>query len=167
MCIGIFTKGRINRQADRNYQNDLLISIIYLPVFKSVKNVLEWKKNAFTLSSKATVTSKRCIVWKLFIFQNSDFFYLRAYLLRFLHAKFQHFLSSGLGSTSFLFETPFEAFQLFISDMNGGVSLQTSVTFKRFELGCWDWSQIEDFLKEIILGSRKKNIFCCIHNVFV
>jgi len=41
-----------------------------------------------------------------------------------------------------------EAFQLFLSDMNGGVSLQTSVTFKRFELECWDWSQIKDFLKE-------------------
>ena len=76
-------------------------------------------------------------------------FYLKAYLLRFFHAKFQHFLSSGLGSTSFLSVTPFEAFQLFLSDMNGGVSLQTSVTFKRFELECWDWSQIKDFLKEI------------------
>ena len=29
--------------------------------------------------------------------------------------------------------------------MSGGVSLQTSVTFERFELECWDWSQIKDF----------------------
>ena len=102
-----------------------------------------------TLSSKATDTSKRFIVSKRFIFQNSDFFYFKAYLLRFFHAKFQHFFSTGLASTSFLRVTSFEAFQLYLSDMKGGVSLQTSVTFKRFELECWDWSQIKDFLKEI------------------
>ena len=44
-----------------------------------------------TLSSKATVTSKRCIVSKQFICQNLGFFYLKAYLLQFFHAKFQHF----------------------------------------------------------------------------
>ena len=102
-----------------------------------------------TLSSKATDTSKRCIVSKRFIFQISDFFYLKAYLLRFFLAKFPHFFSTGLASTSFLSLTSFEAFQLYLSDMKGGVSLQTSVTFKRFELECWDWSQIKDFLKEI------------------
>ena len=91
--------------------------------------------------------------------QNSGFFYLKVYLLRFYHAKFQHFLSSGLGSISFLSETPIEAFQLFISNMKGGVSLQTFVTFKRFELECWDWSQIKDFLKEIMSGSRNKAYF--------
>ena len=116
-------------------------------------------KNFDTLSSKATVTSKRCIVWKRFIFQNSGFFYLKAYLLRFFHAKFQHFFSTGLASTSFLSVTSFEAFQLFLSDMNGGVSLQTSVTFKHFELECWDWSQIKDFLKEITPGLWKKAYF--------
>ena len=43
------------------------------------------------------------------------------------------------------------AIQLSISDLDGGVWLQTYVTFKRFELKLWDWSQIEDFLKEITL----------------
>ena len=119
-----------------------------------------------TLSSKATDTSKRCIVSKQFIFHNLGLFYLKAYL-RFFYAKFQHFFPTGLASISLLSVTPFEAFQLFLSDMNGGVSLQTSVTFKRFELECWDWSQIKDFLKEITSGLREKRIFCCIHNVFV
>ena len=40
--------------------------------------------------------------------------------------------------------------------MDEGLSLKTYVTSKRFELELWDWSQIEDFLKEITLGSRKK-----------
>ena len=105
-----------------------------------------------TLSSKATDTSKRCIVSKRFIFHNLGFFYLKAYLLRFFHAKFQHFFPTGLASISLLSVTPFEAFQLFLSDMSGDVSLQTSITFKRFELECWDWSQIKDFSKEITPG---------------
>ena len=57
-----------------------------------------WPK--YTLSSKATDTSKRCIVSKRFIFQNSDFFYLKAYYLRLFHAKFHHLLSSSLAWTS-------------------------------------------------------------------
>ena len=40
--------------------------------------------------------------------------------------------------------------------MSGGVSLQTSVTFKRFELGCWDWSQIEDFFEGDYIRFKKK-----------
>ena len=40
---------------------------------------------------------------------------------------------------------------------NGGSSLKTYITFKHFELELWDWSQTEDFLKEIISGSRKKH----------
>ena len=96
---------------------------------------------------------------KRFIFQNSDFFYLKAYLLRFFHAKFQHFFSTGLASTSFLRVTSFEAFQLYLSDMKGGVSLQTSVTFKCFGPECWDWSPIKDFLKENKSGLRKKEYF--------
>ena len=127
----------------------LLVTVAFKDRVACIRPCLKRSNTKSTLSSKATDTSKRCIVSKRFIFQNLDFFYLKAYLLRFFHAKFQHFFSTGLASTSFLRVTSFEAFQLYLSDMKGGVSLQTSVTFKRFELECWDWSQIKDFLKEI------------------
>ena len=50
--------------------------------------------------------------------------------------------------------------------MDGGLSLQTYITFKRIELELWDWSQIEDFLKEIILSSRKKASYAAFITIF-
>ena len=110
-----------------------------------------------TLSSEATVTSKSSIVSKLFTPQISDLLCLIAYYWRFFHAKFQHSRSSSLASTSFWSKEPFFSFQFFILDIDGDLSLKTYITSKRFELELWDWSQIEDFLKEIIVGSRKNH----------
>ena len=89
------------------------------------------------------------------------FFYITDHQLRILHAKSQHFLSSGLASAPFQSKTSFVAKQLSISEMNGGVWLQAyvpDVAFKRFELKFWDWSQIEDLLKETISGFTKTHI---------
>ena len=52
-----------------------------------------------TLQSKATDTSKTFIVPKVFIFENSDWFCLKAHYLPFIHAKFHSSGSSGLAST--------------------------------------------------------------------
>ena len=54
-----------------------------------------------TLSSETTVTSKRCIVWKLSTSHILDLLYLVAYYWRFSHAKFQQSKSSSSPSTFF------------------------------------------------------------------
>ena len=52
-----------------------------------------------TLQSKATDTSKTFIVLKVFTYENSDWFCLKAHYLPFIHAKFHSSGSSGLVST--------------------------------------------------------------------
>ena len=51
-----------------------------------------------TLQSKATDTSKTFIVPKVFTFENSDWFCLKAHYLPFIHAKFHSSGLSGLAS---------------------------------------------------------------------
>ena len=47
-----------------------------------IKGTQSIKSLQYTLSSEATATSRENIVLKLFIFQNSDLFHLKAYYLR-------------------------------------------------------------------------------------
>ena len=68
-------------------QDPLMIKFYVNTTFAMSPNPPQVSGRSHTLSSKATDTSKRCIVSKRFIFQNSDFFYLKAYLLRFFSSK--------------------------------------------------------------------------------
>ena len=71
-----------------------------------------------SMSSEATATSERCIVWKLFRFFNPDLLCLCLF-----HAKFRHLKSKSLASITFSSKKPHLASQLFISDLNGGCPL--------------------------------------------
>ena len=112
-----------------------------------------------TLSSEATATSERFIVWKLFTYHNPDLTRI-AYYLQLFHAKFQHLKSNSLASITFSSKKPHLAKQLFISDLNGGLPLYTYIVFQLFELKFWGWTQITaitgDHTRFAIIARRAK-----------
>ena len=138
-----------------------------------LKMALAHRKNFFTLSltEQSNVFALLSVTPRYPVFK-SNCYQQKMYCVKTIHiSKFGFFLSESIFTAVFsckISALSFNWFSLYIifkCNIIWGISVfpfrheWRCPIFKRFELECWDWSQIEVFLKEIISGLRKKAYF--------